>query len=532
MISIIVPVYNSEKYIRKCMDSLCAQTYPDIEIIAVDDGSTDDSPNILNEYQKKDKRVRVFSQKNSGQAVARNKGMEKARGEYVAFVDSDDWVDEDMLETLFKDTRSRQSDISICNIYRTYMEEERVATVYQEEFEGSLLKDSDQGYVFCISSYPVAKLFRRELLKSSRFSFPNHYYEDVSAIPILFAMAEKISFVAKAKYYYRNRMGSTVYSVDKVKDRITCMYSLVDIFKEHHLYEQYREELKEYIVRRVSINVRMMRNAFSRYGDWFIAEQNQFVQKYFPEIESYKPLKIVTWGSYNSYTISKVLMNSDRGEILSDYYGGESIVSLFGKTNTKMNFLNIKASNQYRFDMIKNDFTSSLLHKSISEFSDCDIVLVDFLEERFDIGVYEDNYFTLSDAFCELNGIACYKTLKSEEKAELWKGRAVEFAKLLNMYFPQAQIVLLKFKLCEYYGMEGKETHFANLSDIRNVNRMLDDFYDYFESICPGIMAMELFDEEYYYTYSEFRHGCHPWHLSQGTYKAIARQIEMLLDRL
>lgn len=530
MISVIIPVYNSEKYIRKCMDSVCAQTYSDMEIIAIDDGSTDRSLSILNEYQAEDTRIHVFTQVNSGQAVARNNGIKKCHGDYITFVDSDDWLDEDMLEVLVENMASEQSDISICNIYRTYKEEERVAAVYEEEFEGSVSKGRNQGYVFNITSYPVAKLFRKELMESCHFSFPNHYYEDVSAIPLLLATAEKISFVAKAKYYYRNHAGSTVYSVDKVKDRITCMNSLVNIFREHHLYEQYKEELKTYMVKRAAINVRMMRNTLGQYSEQFIKAQNQFMRDCFSGIEIYKPLKIVTWGSYNSYTISKVLMNSDSGEILTDYYGGESIVSLFGKRNLMMNFLDIRTSNQFRFNMVRNDFTSALLHKNVSEFSGCDIVLLDFLEERFDIGVYEDNYFTLSDAFDEMSGDICYQTLDYTKKMELWKCKAGEFADLLRRYFPNAKIILLEMKLCEYYGMDGKETCFSNLDDIQKTNRMLDEFYEHFVDVCPGIIKVELFDEDYYYTYSEFRHGCHPWHLRQGTYSTIARKIEKLLD--
>lgn len=531
MISIIVPVYNAEKYIRKCMESICHQTYTDLEIIVVDDGSTDGSLAILQEYARQDERVRVFMQENSGQGVARNKGIEQARGEYLSFVDSDDWLEPDEIEVLYRSLIENKADISVCNLFRTCIDEESVASTLVELFEDTIYSGGADNYVFNISSYPVGKLYKKALFDSCDFAFPKHFYEDVSAIPILFAMATRISFVKEAKYYYRNHSGSTVYALDRIKDRVTCLYSLVEIFKKNHCYEKYREELKEYIIKRIATNVRMMRSAFGQYAKWFIEEQNKFLSDNFPESKQYRPLKVVTWGSYNSYTISKILMNSDAGELLTDYYGGESIISLFGKKNVKMNYIEIYANNQFRFNMVKNDFTSNLLHRSISEFADCDIFLLDFLEERFDVGCYEDNYFTISDAFVDREkemGI-CYEKISCEKKLTLWKEKMGDFVHFLERYFSHARIVLLRMKLSEFYGYEGKESLFPKIEEIRKMNQMLDELYNYFESICPHAVSIDMFDKNFYYTYVEFRHGCHPWHLRQGAYACIAYQIKTLL---
>ena len=97
-VSVIVPVYNTKKYLAECLDSVCTQTYPQLEIIVVDDGSTDDSGVLLREYSQRDNRIRVITQKNQGLSAARNTGLEHSSGEYVVFLDSDDWIDDQTVD--------------------------------------------------------------------------------------------------------------------------------------------------------------------------------------------------------------------------------------------------------------------------------------------------------------------------------------------------------------------------------------------------------------------------------------------------
>lgn len=119
MISIIVPVYNVEKYVRKCLDSVVNQAYKDLEILIVDDGSTDGSGKICDEY-KKDDRVKVFHTENRGLSAARNYGIDRAHGEWIGFVDSDDWIEPDMYEVLLKSALETDADIVECGVYTEY----------------------------------------------------------------------------------------------------------------------------------------------------------------------------------------------------------------------------------------------------------------------------------------------------------------------------------------------------------------------------------------------------------------------------
>ena len=114
-VSVIIPLYNAEKYFRECMRSVLSSTLKDIEIIVVNDGSTDNGPEIAKHFAEKDERIRMFSQENSGLSAARNMGMKEARGDYLAFVDSDDWVEKGVLEAMYRVACTHKSDLVIAN---------------------------------------------------------------------------------------------------------------------------------------------------------------------------------------------------------------------------------------------------------------------------------------------------------------------------------------------------------------------------------------------------------------------------------
>ena len=115
-ISIIIPVYNVEKYLNKCLNSVIEQTYKNIEVILIDDGSTDNSGKICDEYAKNDIRIKIIHQQNGGVSTARNNGLEHATGKYITFVDSDDYIEKEMIETMAKKIMKKNADIVICGV--------------------------------------------------------------------------------------------------------------------------------------------------------------------------------------------------------------------------------------------------------------------------------------------------------------------------------------------------------------------------------------------------------------------------------
>ncbi len=532
LVSIIIPCYNAEKYLDKCMESLLNQTYRDIEILLIDDGSTDDSLRICQRYMETDSRVRVFTQTNMGQGEARNRGLQESVGEYIVFVDSDDWMETYAVQELYDSLKSNDADIAIADLYRTKMDDEEVGSVYEEYVEDNLLeKGKNKGYVFEISSFPVSKLYKASIFIKSGFSFPNHFFEDVAAIPVLFAYADRISHVNRPLYYYRNHAGSTVNHIYRLDDRVKCLYSLVDIFKSHNLFTEYYDEMKQYMIRRLRINMRMVRRVLHIYENEFDNKQQMFLTRYFSERADEKIFNVVSFGSYNLYTVSKILMNSDPGEILTEYYGFQSIISLMNKENTLLNSVDAKHPVEFRQKGIINDLSNKLFYKSIMEFKDVDYFLVDFLEERYDIGISGNNYFTISEALEETSVLSeiKYKRIAREDPdtEELWEKSCDKFIELLKKYMPAHKIILVRMKLSEYYGKEGKEFLYPDAVKIRRINAILDRYYDYFMEKCPGATDISgLSEEDFYFTHIEFRHGCYPWHLKPSAYMKITEKIK------
>ncbi|MFA7205411.1 MAG: glycosyltransferase [Saccharofermentanales bacterium] len=207
-ISIVVPVYNVEKYVRRCIDSILAQTLTDFELILVDDGSPDNCGEICDEYKIKDERVVVIHKSNGGLADARNTGIEIAKGDFVGFVDSDDYIDPDMYEKLLKACLEHDSKIAMCGRYNVF--EEELQPVFS--FQGEEVWDSEKaiGNLLTwdnIDSSACDKLFAGDLFKTTRFPV-GKTNEDIYIISGIIHDAGKIVHIGESKYYYLQRPDS------------------------------------------------------------------------------------------------------------------------------------------------------------------------------------------------------------------------------------------------------------------------------------------------------------------------------------
>lgn len=211
LVSIIVPVYNTESYLEKCLDSILAQTYKNIEIIIIDDGSTDNSYKILQEFQNKDKRIVLLQQKNSGQGVARNKGIEVSKGKYIFFVDSDDRVTENMVEEMALEIEKTNSDFSS---FLIAFEDSKSQKIYKEKFDNRILKNEEiyQNVLEIkdIFTVPWNKIYKRKFLVDNEIYFPKiKKNEDMLFVHKLAFFSNKCSFNNKIFYYAWMREGST-----------------------------------------------------------------------------------------------------------------------------------------------------------------------------------------------------------------------------------------------------------------------------------------------------------------------------------
>ena len=210
-VSIIVPVYQVEKYIRQCVDSILAQTFTDFELILVDDGSKDKSGQICDEYAVLDQRVKVIHKENGGLSDARNCGMDQAVGNYFMFVDSDDYIAPTMLEYLYKALMNKEADIAVCNFLH-FFEEDRKRD-FSTNIQSEVLSGAEIFYcrknerVYGIWTVAWNKLYKRETLGNVRFRF-GKYHEDEFWANDIYQMDIKVVTIPECLYYYRQRDNS------------------------------------------------------------------------------------------------------------------------------------------------------------------------------------------------------------------------------------------------------------------------------------------------------------------------------------
>ncbi len=267
-VSIILPVYNVERYLVQCMESLFAQTLSEIEIIAVNDGSTDHSLDILKQYQKQHPyQLRIFSIKNQGVSHARNYGLKKAIGEYIQFVDSDDFIEPDMCEKLYNKAKLDGNDIVICGRYNIF-ENKDSGELIQEVVETQLINRnfslSEHKYELAhISPFPWDKLFKRSLLEGIFFPLGIRF-EDLVFVYETVCKSESIGVVEEPLYNYRRTTeGGFLNSFsEQTLDIITAFQYLFDYMKKNGFWDFYYEEL-EFICSRHFLN---------RYGSFFKPE--------------------------------------------------------------------------------------------------------------------------------------------------------------------------------------------------------------------------------------------------------------------
>lgn len=235
-ISIIIPVYNTENYLVKCLDSLLYQSLEDIEIICVNDGSTDNSQQILNDYAKKDKRIKVIHQDNKKQGAARNRGVEIATGEYIGYVDSDDWVDFDYYEELYYAAKKHNLDIAIAtNIRIGNGKTKKRLKIEKEQIAYSLQEKIDLCNQFN-NECPTNKIYRRDFLLKNNIIWPEGMYceDKIYTLKAVF-WANGIISVPDVNYYYFRRPNSTVKSNKQSKiDKNTAKKEVIKFLKENN----------------------------------------------------------------------------------------------------------------------------------------------------------------------------------------------------------------------------------------------------------------------------------------------------------
>ena len=238
LISVIIPVYNVEKYLEKCLNSVINQTYKNLEIIVIDDGSTDNSGKICDEYAKKDSRIIVIHTENGGVSSARNKGLEVAKGEYIGFVDSDDYIEDNMYEILYRNLVKFDVDISMCNYY---IVRNNKKTYHKHNIDDILLIDNKEKFFELLNSnyykgFLCNKLFKSDIMQKKKLEEDIYVCEDLLFISQIADISERFCFDNRCFYNYVMRENSAISGkiTEKNFSVLNAYKKVIDIVKKYN----------------------------------------------------------------------------------------------------------------------------------------------------------------------------------------------------------------------------------------------------------------------------------------------------------
>lgn len=268
-ISIGVPVFNSEKYLRRCLDSIINQTFEDIEIILINDCSKDDSETIIQEYLSRDNRIKYYKHHNNmGPGGARNTIVRKSKGRYIGFIDSDDYIAPSMYEILLNRAITTGSDMVVCGYNHV---EDDGAIITNRPFEDKTLKEGgffldwlkNNGF---INVMPWNKLYKRELFIKNKIKFPEHiYHQDYATIPRLLHYCRSVSFITDILYNWVIRSDSVTLTASekRIHDNFIAFNILKNFMKSNHLLKEHKKYFYKTCYRSIRFNIN---NAYKTLG--------------------------------------------------------------------------------------------------------------------------------------------------------------------------------------------------------------------------------------------------------------------------
>lgn len=539
-VSIIVPVYNVYEWLDPCMESVTGQTFSDFEVILVDDGSTDGSGEKCDWWAGKDRRVRVIHKENEGPSKARNLAMREAAGDYLVFLDADDWIDKSYLEIMYHRITETDADMAECDVYRVNSE---TGTKTYRVCHGvmgrsyTLEEHMKYGYTAIWKC-----MIKKELFTRYNIEFPDCHSEARAIYALLLAVSRKVENVHKALYYYRIfRKGSLTAKPTPRHEQeneigILASEYLLQGFERCGLYGKYEKLLQEIVKLKLSD---LLASFFYRREkeDFQLLTENYraYLVRRFTGGPDYR---YMTWGGYN---LNRILCNMN---VLHDPYCRFNFSSLVSLMHPVRDNISCSHKNRYREMMLEREIHNQFW--DILEEMKPEYIFMDFIEERFDLIAFGEGYLTKSDAF---DGAQCMTgksddfdraqcmieksrvvPRKSEECRRLWEESCSQFVKKLQKEYPSVRIVLIKNYLSEKVGDIYQQKEYENIKEIREINRILEGYYRYFENQLAEVKAVEASECSYYFTDHQYEYGAIPSHLNELANQEIARMIERSIE--
>ena len=280
-ISIIVPIYNASKYLKKCLDSLVNQTKKELEFILINDGSTDDSESIIKSYN--DSRIKYFKRSNHGIGKTRNFGINKSTGKYIMFLDSDDYLEENACEVLYKKIEKEKLDVVVCDFYRVVNDSKIIEKI--ASFKNTSLKDNPN-LLLNVNLAPWNKIYRSDLIKNNNIKFIEDLkYEDAPFVALSLLKSKKIGKVDKPLIYYTIHEKSETTVRD---ERIFDIIKIVDIIRSYFKDYSWSREVIDTLTIKILVNYNIQgRNIKDKdIRNKFIDETFSYLEKNIPNYKS------------------------------------------------------------------------------------------------------------------------------------------------------------------------------------------------------------------------------------------------------
>lgn len=469
--SIVVPAYNVMDYIDVCIQSLLAQTYPNFEVIVINDGSTDKTEEKCLRWHSLDKRIHYVSQENVGLGKTRTKGIELSQGEYILFLDADDWYDEKALEVLWNYVKNQPCDITVFDYWLVSEEKEKpVKHVKCPLFlEAPTNVRKDASILYRIEPSMCLELFKSSFIKTQDIDVYEGKAEDLSVSRAYICAAKTVGQVRRPLYYYRKGRNGSITSQKTY---------LKEIFSAIKVLENNLEKL-EYVPRReMALFYRFfLLGTLKVYKDIFLWEEGEYqslwscaeklIEKH-SENRNITDVKVFLWGSYS---LRKMWNSVD---FLLDNMVGHITASSIVSAMSEPVSLNVYNKNVYRENAVLLDMQK----KWIEQWNRLNngYLLIDFMEERFGIFgnqcccVTNSDYLWESDNASQITGIVPDGKILEVDTPQFFlrfKHACLKWMAVLRQTIPSDRVILVKNFLSERYGREYDREHMEVFEDIK-----------------------------------------------------------------
>ncbi len=519
LFSIIIPVYNRENTLRRCIDSVFDQDFSDWELIIINDGSTDESEKVIKEYISNGRTNRIIYeyQENRGAASARNRGLELAAGKYICFLDSDDWYEASLLQKC-ADVIEEYSPDCINFFVRTISKDSRSVTKRSLIFDSS---ERERDIATRRDTFVCSKVCKRELFSKFSLRFAGRRTLEDFEINVLESFfSDSLIQIPFALYNYEK--GSENSLCDQKDAKIECLpdipYSLKKIACK---YGRYDEKDVYNLARAYLLEIKFcLQGNDHKLADQIKAIYTGVAKNIYPKIYRVVTGRYMVLGGYTLRSATQSIM-LDCSEIV--HYQFLSLCQLMNvETPISINAL---YGNSFRKRMLERELNND----PIKEVSNglYDYLIMDFIEERFDLWNSDEYWITNSDAFEESNTKLDEKwRLVSRNTDEVSKefrknwDKFIELAKDLGFL---RKIILVENYLNEKYGEFGGETLFDNAKDIREINGILRTYYEY--AAQSGVIILHPHERGECFSDTDYKHGCKPSHTVEGWEAMIGDMI-------